>query len=297
MFKPLLAPNEDPLKFPDYFDKLQYPLWCSPKYDGIRGVVKHGSVLSRSGLRLPSRQVQELYSAFAHFDGEIIEGNPQDFGVYNRTQSHVMSHDKPGNLSFHVFDFTHEFLLNEPFSVILAELMVLLPERADVMLIPHIPVHNLDELLAYEDLCLDQGFEGIMMRNPNAPYKQGRATFRQNIIYKLKRFEDAEAEVVGFEEQMHNDNELEKDELGYAKRSTKKDGLKAADTLGKFLVEFQGQTITVAPGAFTHPQRKYIWENQNRFLGELLKFRFFNHGSKNKPRQPRAVGWRDKMDL
>ena len=54
-----------------------------------------------------------------------------------------------------------------------------------------------------------------MMRNPIAPYKQGRGTFREGIIYKLKRFEDSEAVIIGFVEQMTNQNVLEKDELGY----------------------------------------------------------------------------------
>ena len=40
IFKPMLAPGEDPLSYPDYFDKLQYPLLGSPKFDGIRCIIK-----------------------------------------------------------------------------------------------------------------------------------------------------------------------------------------------------------------------------------------------------------------
>ena len=45
MFKPMLAPGEDPLSYPDYFDKLQYPLLGSPKFDGIRCIIKSNKKL------------------------------------------------------------------------------------------------------------------------------------------------------------------------------------------------------------------------------------------------------------
>ena len=135
------------------------------------------------------------------------------------------------------------------------------------------------------------------MRNPIAPYKQGRGTFREGIIYKLKRFEDSEAVIIGFVEQMTNQNVLEKDELGYAKRSYAKDGLVPANTLGRFIVLWNGIELDIAPGNFNHAQRQEIWNNQDKFINKLLKFRYFNHGIKDKPRFPRAVGFRDEMDI
>ena len=117
------------------------------------------------------------------------------------------------------------------------------------------------------------------------------------MIYKLKRFQDAEGVIVDFKEQMVNNNILEKDELGYAKRSAAKDGLVPGDTLGGFILSFNGMEIDVAPGAFSHAQRKLIWEGRESFKGSLLKFRFFAHGIKDKPRFPRAIGFRDEIDL
>jgi DNA ligase-1 len=299
MFKPLLAPGEDPKSFPDYFKKLQYPLLCSPKYDGIRCIVKAGKCLSRSGKILPSLQVQEQYWYLKDLDGELIEGNATDFDVYNRTQSHVMSEDKPGELQYHVFDYTHPDVLSKPFyeRLEMAEIIIKDYMRPDVSLVEHVDVSNYEELLEYENKCLEQGFEGIMMRNPIAAYKQGRGTFREGIIYKLKRFEDSEAVIIGFVEQMTNQNSLEKDELGYAKRSYAKDGLVPANTLGRFIVLWNDIELDIAPGNFNHAQRQEIWNNQDKFMNKLLKFRYFNHGIKDKPRFPRAVGFRDEMDL
>lgn len=296
MFKPMLSPGEDPLSFPDYFKKLQYPLLCSPKYDGIRCIVKGKSCLSRSGKLLPSYQVQDEFSMFEHFDGELIEGNATDFDVYNRTQSHVMSEDKPGNLTFYVFDYTHPDYLNKPFYERFESLLI--PAVNDqVKFVEHVLVENEEELLQYEKECLEAGFEGIMMRNPLGHYKQGRGTFREGLIYKLKRFKDDEAKITDILPMMTNNNALEKDELGYAKRSSAKAGLEESNLAGRFIVNYKGMELDIAPGSFNHEERMEMLQNKEEFIGATLKFRYFNHGIKDKPRFPRAIGLRSLMDL
>ena len=107
MFRPLLSPQEDPLRYPDYFKKLRFPLMVSPKIDGIRGIVKNHTMLSRTGKLIPSYQVQEEFTYIDDLDGELVEGLPNTPDVYNRSQSHVMSMGKPGNIMYHVFDYTH----------------------------------------------------------------------------------------------------------------------------------------------------------------------------------------------
>jgi len=156
---------------------------------------------------------------------------------------------------------------------------------------------NLVQLLDFEEKCLSEGFEGIMMKAVNGYYKNGRGTFKQGLIYKLKRFQDDEGVIVGFVEGQSNQNIQERDELGYAKRSTKKDGMINTNTLGKFIVFFNDMEIEVAPGYFTHMERKFIWDNREIYLGNYLKFRHFTYGVKNKPRFPRAICFRDKMDM
>ena len=234
VFKPMLAPGEDPMSFPDYFKKLRYPLLCSPKYDGIRCVVRNGVCISRSGKILPSKQVQKEFSRLEYFDGELIEGNPTDFDVYNRTQSHVMSEDKPGDIKFIVFDYTKDDTLHLPYYI--REEMIEIPKEAkNVFKIQQTLIEDINGLLNYEREILELGFEGIMMRDPVGRYKLGRGTFKEGLIYKLKRFADDEAVIIGFKEQMMNNNILEKDELGYAKRSTAKENMIPAGTLGNFI--------------------------------------------------------------
>lgn len=302
MFKPMLAPHECPMSYPKYFEDLKYPLMCSPKYDGVRAIVKNGVAYSRTFKPLPSRQVQELLAPYEHFDGELIVGDATDFNVYNRTQSHVMAINKPDvDLFFYVFDYTHPNSLSQPFgyraSLLKEIVQTNILQNDYIQVVEHKLIQNKAELLDYENMILEEGFEGVMMKSHIGPYKNGRGTYKQGLIYKLKRFQDDEGVITGFVQGKSNQNVQERDELGYAKRSTKKDGMVATDTLGKFIVGYNGAEIEVAPGHFNHDERKYIWENQFQFLGQFLKFRHFTHGVKDKPRFPRAIGFRDKIDM
>ena len=173
--------------------------------------------------------------------------------------------------------------------------------RVDVKLVPQVMIHNLEELIAFEEEMLALGYEGIMLRDPTGMYKHGRSTFKEQTLMKLKRFEDFEAQVVGLIEQQTSTNTAERDELGHGKRSSAKAGMVGAGTLGKFLVHYdtdEGQDVLEIPcGVLTHKQRKAIWEDGDLAIGQWIKVRHFPIGAKNKPRLPRCVGFRDTMDF
>jgi DNA ligase-1 len=299
MFRPLLSPNKSPADTPDFFEYGSFPALLSSKFDGIRCVTNKVAAMSRTWKPLPSVQVQEDFAGIVDLDGELIEGKETDFDVYNRTQSSVMSFDNPGEISLHVFDFVHPDWLNKPFYLRLEEAhrQIALADKSLYKPAVHVEVNHLDDLLAFESEQLMLGFEGIMRRNPLALYKQGRATMLQDIIYKVKRFTDDEAVVIDVEEGTTNTNEKEYDERGYAKRSSAKAGLVGAATAGRLIVLWRGLEFPVAMGKFNHKQRKEIWENKERYIGKFVKFRYFAHGIKDLPRFPRALGWRDKMDM
>ena len=279
----MLCPQTDPSSYPAYFKELRYPLLCSPKYDGIRCITIGGTAYSRKLKPLPSRQVQHEFGWMGYLDGELLAG------TYNETQSLVMSRDKEGDISFYVFDCVHPDFVGRPYFERLARLENL---PGKVTAVPQEWVDNEKALLRYEERILSEGYEGIIMRDPAAPYKQGRGTWKEGIIYKLKRFQDDEGVILDVEEQMTNENEMRLDALGYAERSSSKEGLVGAATLGAFVVLFRGNEIRVAPGALDHEERRRVWLNKELYIGQELKFRYFDYGSKDAPRFARAVGFR-----
>lgn len=283
MFKPMLACDAD-------LEKLRFPIFCSPKLDGVRAVVRDGVVYSRSNKPIPNAFVQKLFSKFEHYDGELIVGDPCSKTVYRDTVSGVMSQD--GDPDVRLFAFDHVQHTQRTFF----ERWSVLKAQDPVWLLEQELVTNIDSLHQYEERCLTDGYEGLILRSPDAPYKMGRSTVREGFLLKLKRFMDAEAVVIGFEERMHNGNEATTNELGRTKRSSHKAGKTGRGDLGALIVRAGGIEFNIGTG-FTDDERDAIWKAQSEYLGRIAKFKYFPVGVKEAPRHPVFLGWRMKDDL
>ena len=157
-------------------------------------------------------------------------------------------------------------------------------------------INNMDELLQYESTAVDTGYEGVIIRSLDGRYKYGRSTLNEGLLLKLKRFEDSEALVIGFEERMHNANEKTLVKNGKAARSSHQAGLVGLGTLGALRVRWRGIEFNIGSG-FDADEAQYIWDHQDAFLGKWVKFRYFPHGMKDAPRHTVFIGWRDERDM
>lgn len=266
---------------------LQYPLLASPKLDGIRAVVLNGRLVSRN---LKAIRNAHTYDRFSHesiegLDGELICG-PHDAEVFRRTTSAVSSADGEPDVTFWVFDV---YGLSCGFEKRMAYLRGLTLPKG-VRVVPHVYINNARELEKYETEQLALGFEGVMLRSLEGPYKEGRSTSREGYLMKLKRFEDAEAEVIGFEERMHNGNPATLDALGHTERSSHKANMVGRGDLGALVVRglngpYAGQKFNIGTG-FSDADRAWWWAGRDDKLGTVVKYKFFPTGSKEAPRFP-----------
>jgi DNA ligase 1 len=283
-FKVMLACDAD-------LTKLRFPLYASAKLDGIRATVRGGTVYSRKNKLIPNAYVQEQLGHLTHFDGELTVGEPTSKSVYRDTMSHVMSKDKEDfDLRFYVFD--HVEWLGAAFT----HRAKLLEEGPMVHVLPQQLIHNMDELLAFETAMLEQGYEGLILRDPSAPYKQGRSTVKEGYLLKLKRFQDDEAVIVGLQERMHNANAATVDETGHTKRSSHAENKIGRGDLGALVVRMGDIEFNIGTG-FDDALRAEIWANQSSYLGKIVKFKHFTIGSKDAPRFPVFLGFRDARDM
>ena len=289
-FKPLLA-CEVPL------EQVRLPVYVSTKLDGIRCVIIDGVAYSRSLKPIRNKYIQSIIGneKYNGFDGELVVGNIYDKDVFQKTTSGVMSEQGEPNFVFYVFDdFTHPTL---PYS-----------ERADIMrykvdtLTDHIKflgqklIHNIDGINSHLEKEQSLGGEGLILRNPDGEYKFGRSTPKQQLSIKVKFFEQDEFEVVGFEERYTNTNEATINELGYTSRSSHKSNLLPTNTLGSLVLKYGDTTFKCGTG-FDDALRKEIWNNKEDYLGWLASIRYMSVGSKDLPRVPSFVGFRDKDDM
>ena len=279
--------------------KESYPAILSIKLDGIRAIVVDGVVMSRSMKPIRSKAVQELFGKmeFNGLDGELLYGEWNATNVFNLTTSAVMATElKPKfreeAISFVVFD---DYLHDGDYE----DRCWSAYDKAT-----HAQMYNLswdlvegeEGLLAFETRALNDGYEGIMKRSPKGKYKQGRSTFKEQGIGKLKRFSDDEAVVIGFEEKMHNTNEAKTNELGRTQRSQDQAGMVGAGTLGALVCECKGIRFTMGSG-FDDAGRAEVWANKEAYLGKLAKFKYFEMGMKDSYRFPIFQGWRDEEDM
>lgn len=292
MFKPMLACSESCHHF---FDQLRFPLLASPKIDGIRATIRNGVVYARSNQPFPNVNLQSRFANYEYFDGEFVLGSPTRHDLCRATGGVTNSKEKPVD-DLRLFVFDHIENLGEAYSDRSHRLQFASLNKPSVYFHHQQFVTNLDELLAYEEDCLNDGYEGLIVRDLDAPYKCGRSTAKEQYLLKLKRFTDAEFEVVGFEERMHNDNEATTSALGRTKRSSHKAGKSGRGDLGALVLRHSdGSTFNCGTG-FNDDERRRVWDNQDAYLGALAKIKFFAIGMKDKPRHPVFLSWRDRID-
>lgn len=286
--------------------KLRFPLLASRKLDGLRATVQDGKLLSRSLKPLPNVNVQEWFKGLPEgLDGELIVGDPTAKDAEGRsiafrlTESLVMSDNKTEGLEqlrFWVFDKLGS-IGNMPFKVRLNIATIESTGHSRLRTVEHVTVNSVAELEELEEKWLEEGNEGVMVRDPNGPYKNGRSTEKQGWLLKLKRFEDSEATILSSFEQMHNDNVAFENELGRTARSSAQAGLVGTGVLGGFNVRDMKTKVVFSIGTgFDAAQRKQYWIDQKQLVGKNVKYKFFPSGSKDKPRHPVFLGFRDERD-
>lgn len=284
--KPMLAGKVDEAK-------LDFPYIVSPKLDGIRCIIKDGVALSRSLKKIPNLYIQELLGKdeYNGFDGELIVGSPTDPNAMQNTTKGVMSIKGTPDFVFWVFDKWDESILNY-----IDRCDNILFAAANLCFVDWDEANDGVELEKYERVYLERGFEGIMLRKPEAPYKFGRATMKQGNL--LKRFTDSEARVVGFVEEMENLNPKTTDNLGHTQRSSHQDGKLGKNTLGALIVEDCTTGIKFQIGSgFSAEQRQEIWNYRDDYLKRVVTYKHFPIGVKDAPRFPTFKCFRDRKDM
>lgn len=293
-FKPLLASKLDEQVLQAHFDAGNV-LLMSPKLDGIRTIMRDSTAYARSLKPIPNAALQERFGRpeLDWYDGEFICGDANSPTVYRDTFSAVMG-KLNDSTKVRLFAFDHVLTPGEAYS----QRYQRLQGSDSVVLVPQTTVASLDHVLAAEKALLEQGYEGAMLRHPGAPYKMGRSTPRELILMKVKREQDDDGLVVDIYEAMHNANEAFTDELGRTARSTHQENLVGLGIAGGFVLEFEDLVFNCSMGQFNHAERKWIWENRQNLIGNTyVKFRHFTYGVKELPRFPRALGFRDPLDM
>lgn len=301
-FRPFLAPNEE-----IDLSSIKYPLLVSTKLDGLRLIFYKGQILTRSLKPLPNRQLNEKFEELRKFtrlndivlDGEIYshELTFQEIISYCMTEE-LGKKELPSHLKFYCFDMITDNNMEEPFNTRTEKMTVLISMYKDIAFpVMQREVKNQEEVTIYFEEMLEQGFEGLMLRNPFGRYKQGRATKRENLIYKIKPFVTFDAQIIDVVQSTEVNDGVERttNELGRSVTSKKKDDRHLIEKASAFMVEYEGKPLKVTL-AMPDSEKIEIWGNRASYIGRTIEYKGMLVGAKDVPRHPVMVRFRTDKD-
>jgi DNA ligase-1 len=240
-------------------DEVRYPCWVDPKLDGLRmiAIKRNGEVtlLSRNG------QVFENFPSIAEalkiaeYDNVVLDGEVMG-ADWNESQSIAFSKSSKksdSNMIYNVFDclpltdwvtqissLSYRDRLTQLKHIVgLTNDKIRLVVGTEVMDEAHL-------LLYYQDL-LNQGFEGVMLKDLSSPYQFKRT----KAVRKLKPIATLEGVVSGWF-------------LGH--KNSKWEG-----KFGGFLVRLPNGVETRVGGGFSDEQRKQFMEDPNSHIDKVVE--------------------------
>lgn len=275
-------------------ETLRYPGYSDVKEDGVRGLAINGKLLSRKLIELPNKYLQSFdWSLINGYEGELLVGN-----TYRETTSAVMSEDGEPELSLVLFDNFSSPKAFKDRREELSEIVDKYGDRLPIKKVDQIVVDQPSDLLNFFTESTRAGKEGAIYRFENSFYKQGKSTLNGSELIRLKPFEDRDAIILGLIQGKTNLNTLEKDNLGYAKRSSAKDGKVFIDEITVMRVKdyHSGVEFNVSSG-ITSLLGKQMYQNPKKYLGRIIKYRSMAYGDYDKPRHPVFLEFRHENDV
>lgn len=298
-FKPQLAPNDllskenaDLLNGDDYFVQL--------KVDGLRSTVIDGEIKTRSMKSWPNKGIDERMKALRemsistnlYIDGEF----DSESTTFNDLSGIFRSFDKPlpDDLVFKIFDIYDPCHPN-------LEALDRWYSASSLFIENCLPMLNLEWPKSFDELfeeALTDGYEGLMVKRKDAPYKLGRGTYKQGIIYKMKPYETFDCVVTGFEQATVVREGAEKtiNELGRSVTSKKKADRVPIESCSALWVDFFGKPLKVSLASLKHPERVEVWKDRDQLLNKYVEFKGMMIGAKDLPRHPMYIRWREDKD-
>lgn len=308
-----------PLLATDYVEsKLVFPLGAQPKIDGVRGLTTEGHLTGRSLKKHKNKYTTAFYSIpeYANLDGELAAEDERHPSLCRITSSVLSTIKGEPFTLWHLFDCLRKEVITGPYVERHAYLTQLIAYEQSqgrcghARVVPMTICENLPQLLALDEQYLELGYEGTIIRRLDAPHKEGRATVLQGQLLRIKRFIEAEALVVGFEEGNANENVAQINELGHTFRTSHQENKVPNGMIGNLqctiledvyynggLLFAAGQPITVSPGNMDHKLRKHYFDNPSEIVQHVIKFKFFPKGIKDKPRFATYVCHRSAEDM
>lgn len=285
---PMLAKSYD-----DDKNKIIYPAMVQRKYDGVRCIAYYSP--EKKSIILQSRTGKEWFhlehirndiiksgildnygAGQFYLDGELYTDNltfQEITGICRKQLKLTKAEEEISKkIEFHIYDCWDLFKDNKFIKRYQFLTEYLNDTKNSLVLVPTYQVENEKEMLKYYKKFLDEGYEGIMIRNINSYYKMGPT--RSSDLQKYKPIMSEEFEIVDFTE----GQSTEKGAIIWVCKTK------------------EGNIFNIRPqGTIEYRQKlfKQAKKNKEDFIGKLLTVEFQEYTEDNIPRFPRGIEIRD----
>ena len=294
--KPMLAKQADKVTKTNIFDKK----WiASRKIDGLRCIIYLGDdgklhTSSRGATNYDSAMFEilthpALIKLFKNNEGLMLDGECYHHGYTLQQINSIARTQKVAKdleiLQFYWYDIVD---LNNPFKTRLAKMKSIASELKEygseiswepdrifkenelrIQFVPQVEVSGWDNMMKLHNEYVSEGWEGLVIRDPERPYKPNGRT---NDMIKIKVYKDDCFKVVG-----------------------KEAGLRGSEDM-VFIMEMpDGRTFKAKPFG-NRKQKEEYWINfDKKYKGHIGECKFFYYSDDGIPLQPAFKAFRDDL--
>ena len=142
--------------------------------------------------------------------------------------------------------------------------------NTSIFILEHIKVSGWNNIEALHDTYVSEGFEGVVIRNPDKPYKPGGRT---NDMIKVKKYKSEDFKVIGY-----------------------KLGLRGSEDM-TFTCELKdGRTFEAMPVGDRATKEEYVENFEDKYKGHKAECTYFNYSDEGIPTQPKLRVFRFDLE-
>lgn len=142
--------------------------------------------------------------------------------------------------------------------------------NTSIFILEHIKVSGWDNIEALHDTYVSDGFEGVVIRNPDKLYKPGGRT---NDMIKVKKYKSEDFKVIGY-----------------------KLGLRGSEDM-TFTCELKdGRTFEAMPVGDRATKEEYVENFEDKYKGHKAECTYFNYSDEGIPTQPKLRVFRFDLE-
>ena len=294
--KPMLAKQADKVTKTDIFNKK----WiASRKIDGLRCIIYLGDddklhTSSRGATNYDSAMFEilthpALIKLFKNNKGLMLDGECYHHGYTLQQINSIARTQKVAKdlevLQFYWYDIVD---LNNPFKTRLAKMKSIASELKEygseiswepdrifkenglrIQFVPQVEVSGWDNMMKLHNEYVSEGWEGLVIRDPEKPYKPNGRT---NDMIKIKVYKDDCFKVVG-----------------------KEAGLRGSEDMVFIMQMPDGRTFKAKPFGDREQKQEYWINFEEKYNGHIRECKFFYYSDDGIPLQPAFKAFRDDL--